>query len=113
LLQLLMILLTILMVSQVRYATIPRAGIRTIRGLLGLATILFTIVFGILEHDVFFFPLGITYMTYGVLRAMLLGMMSEPDEDEDAEIAGPIVITDSGETPFNGEERRAAPGGAE
>src|SRR5262245_4330531 len=115
LLQLLIILLTILMVSQVRYATIPRAGVRSIRGLLGLATILFTVVFGILEHDVFFFPLGIAYMTYGVLRAMLLGFMSEPEEDEDAEIAGPIVITDGGslETPFNGEERRIAPGGAE
>ncbi|HUL04414.1 MAG TPA: CDP-diacylglycerol--serine O-phosphatidyltransferase [Gemmatimonadales bacterium] len=115
LLQLLMIILTILMVSQVRYATMPRAGVRSVRGILGLATILFTVVFGILEHDVFFFPLGIAYMTYGVLRAMLLGFMSEPDEDEDAEIAGPIVITDGSplETEYNGEERRMAPGGSE
>ena len=115
LLQLLMIILTVLMVSLVRYATMPRAGIRSIPGILGLATILFTVVFGILEHDVFFFPLGIAYMSYGVLRAMLLGFMSEPDEDEDAEIAGPIVITDGGslESPYNGEERRMAPGGSE
>ena len=108
LLQLLMILLTILMVSQVRYATMPHAGIRTARGILGLATILCTLVFGILEHDVFFFPLGIAYMTYGVLRAMLVGFMSEPGEDEDADIAGPIVITDGPplDSPFNGEEER-------
>src|SRR5438034_7576464 len=32
LMQLLMILLTILMVSNVRYATMPRAGVRTLKG---------------------------------------------------------------------------------
>ncbi len=111
LLQLLMILLTILMVSQVRYATLPRAGVRSARGLLGLATILITLVFAILEHDVFLFPLGIAYMSYGVLRAAFLGLMSEPDEDEEAEIAGPIVITDGPPLPlpFDGEERRISP----
>ena len=113
LMQFLMILLTILMVSQVRYATVPRAGYRSVRGLLGLATIVFTIVFGILEHDVFFFPLGIAYMSYGVLRAALLGLLIEREDDEEAEIAGPIVITD-GPTlpPFDEEEPRTiVPGG--
>src|SRR5213078_3264448 len=65
--QLLMILLTILMVSNVRYAALPRAGVRSVRGLLGLATILCLLVFGVLEHDSFFFPLGVAYMAYGVL----------------------------------------------
>jgi CDP-diacylglycerol--serine O-phosphatidyltransferase len=113
LLQFLMIILTILMVSQVRYATVPRVGFRSVRGLLGLATILCTLVFGILEHDVFFFPLGIAYMSYGVLRAALLGLLSEPGEDEEAEIAGPIVITDGPPLapPYTGEERRMSPGG--
>jgi len=83
-------------VSNVRYATMPRAGLRSVRGLLGLATVLFILVFGILEHDAFFFPLGITYMAYGVLRATVLGFFLEASEDEEAEIAGPIVITDGG-----------------
>src|SRR2546425_12034323 len=87
--------LTILMVSNVRYANVPRAGLRTVRGLLGLATILFVLGFGILEHDAFFFPLGIAYMTYGVLRAALLSFFAEPDEDEEAEVAGPIVLSDA------------------
>jgi CDP-diacylglycerol--serine O-phosphatidyltransferase len=95
LMQWLMILLTILMVSNVRYATLPRAGIRTVRGLLGLATILIVVGFGVLEHDAFFFPLGIAYMVYGVLRAALLGFFAEGD-DEEADIAGPIVISDGG-----------------
>ncbi len=96
LMQFVMILLTILMVSNVRYATLPRAGLRSASGLLGLATVLFIFVFGILEHDAFFFPLGITYMVYGVVRATVLGFFLEASEDEEAEIAGPIVITDGG-----------------
>jgi len=92
--QLLVILLTILMVSNVRYATVPRAGVRTVRGLLGLVTILFILVFGLLEHDAFFFPLGVVYMAYGVLRAVFLGFLDEESEGEEAEISGPIVITD-------------------
>jgi CDP-diacylglycerol---serine O-phosphatidyltransferase len=97
LLQLLMILLTILMVSNVRYAAMPRASARTLRGVLGLVTILFVLIFGIVEHDVFFFPMGIAYMGYGVLRAAFLGLLSEPDDDEEAEIAGPIMIADGAE----------------
>jgi len=114
LLQFLMILLTILMVSQVRYATVPRAGFRSVRGLLGFATILFTIVFVILEHDVFFFPLGIAYMSYGELRAALLGLLTDREDDEEAEIAGPIVINDGPPLapPFDEDEPRTiAPGG--
>ena len=95
LMQLLMILLTILMVSNVRYATFPRAGVRTVKGVLGLATILFIVIFGILEHDAFFFPLGLAYMVYGILRATLLGFFFEEDDDE-TDIAGPIVIADNG-----------------
>ena len=98
LMQFLMILLTILMVSNVRYATLPRAGFRSVRGLLGLATILFIVIFGLLEHDAFFFPLGIAYMGYGILRATLLGFFAEAAEDPETEIAGPIVIRDSTET---------------
>jgi CDP-diacylglycerol--serine O-phosphatidyltransferase len=94
LLQLLMILLAMLMVSNVRYATMPRASARSLRGVLGLVTILIVVIFGILEHDVFFFPLGIAYMAYGVLRAAFIGLLSEPDDNEDAEIAGPIMIAD-------------------
>jgi CDP-diacylglycerol---serine O-phosphatidyltransferase len=111
LMQLLMILLTILMVSNVRYAAVPRAGVRSVRGLLGLATILFIVVFGILYHDAFFFPLGVTYMVYGVLRATLLGLFADAGEDEEADIAGPIVITDreGADESYEARPRGAAP----
>src|ERR687888_188498 len=93
LMQFLMMGLAMLMVSNVRYAVMPRASVRTLRGLLGLATILSILVFGVLDHDAFFFPLGIAYVVYGVLRAAALGFFFEAGEDEEAEIAGPIVIS--------------------
>ena len=91
----LMIGLTILMVSNVHYPTLPRAGFRTLRGLLGLTLIVVILVFGIWRHDVFLFPLGIAYMFFGVGRAILLGFFKAPADDEEAEIAGPIEIDES------------------
>jgi phosphatidylserine synthase len=84
-----------LMVSNVHYPTLPRAGFRSASGLLGLTLILVILVFGIWKHDVFLFPLGIMYMVYGVGRAVLLGFFKAPADDEEAEIAGPIVIDES------------------
>lgn len=112
LLPFLMIALTILMVSNVRYAQLPRAGLRDLRGLLGLAILLCILVFGIWRPDEFFFPLGLAYMAYGVARAVVLGFLLPPGEDEDTEIAGSIEIDDRaprepGE--FPGERRRGSP----
>ena len=90
----LMIFLTILMVSNVRYATVPKIGFRTVKGFVGLLVVLSVVVFGVWRHDVFFFPLGIAYMSYGVLRATLLGFLEGEDAGEEADIAGPIVIAD-------------------
>jgi len=66
-----------------------------VRGVLGLLFILSILFFGIWQHDEFFFPLGVAYMAYGVLRAALLGLFATPEEDEEAEIAGPIVLGDT------------------
>ncbi|MGH9262186.1 MAG: CDP-diacylglycerol--serine O-phosphatidyltransferase, partial [Acidimicrobiales bacterium] len=89
LIPLLMIALTILMVSQVRYPMIPRMGIRSARGLLGLGFNLTILIFGIWQHDVFFFPLGIVYMTYGVVRSAVLGLFEE-SEAREADVGGSI-----------------------
>jgi CDP-diacylglycerol--serine O-phosphatidyltransferase len=110
LLTFLMIGLTILMVSNVHYPTLPRAGFRTASGLLGLTLIVVILVFGIWKHDEFLFPLGIAYMTYGVLRAVLLGFFKAPAEDEEAEIAGPIVIDER--QSYRGPRRPGAGGAA-
>ncbi|HEY6853516.1 MAG TPA: CDP-diacylglycerol--serine O-phosphatidyltransferase [Gemmatimonadales bacterium] len=90
----LMIFLTILMVSNVRYATVPKIGFRSVKGFVGLLVVVSIVVFGVWRHDVFFFPLGIAYMSYGVLRATVLGFLEGEDATEEADIAGPIVIGD-------------------
>ena len=77
----------------VRYAQLPRAGLSTRSGLVGLAVILSIVGFGIWRPDAFFFPLGIAYMAYGVLRSALLGFIGPHDRDE-VEIAGAIVGDD-------------------
>lgn len=108
----LMIALTILMVSNVRYAQFPRAGLRDARGLLGLAVLLCILFFGIWRPAEFFFPLGLAYMTYGVARAVVLGFLVPPEEDEAAEIAGSIVIDEQPPDPIGaaeGERRRGVP----
>lgn len=94
LLNFLMIALTILMVSNVRYATLPRAGLRSLRGILGLLILLCIVFFGIWRHDAFFFPLGVAYMLYGVARAALLGFFENGNGSGETDIAGPIVIAD-------------------
>ncbi|MDH3570975.1 MAG: CDP-diacylglycerol--serine O-phosphatidyltransferase, partial [Gemmatimonadota bacterium] len=60
----LVIAVSLAMVSNVQYARVPRIGVRSVRGVLGLATNLSVVAFGIWARDVFFFPLGITYLTY-------------------------------------------------
>ena len=81
----LVIALGLAMVSNIQYAKVPRIGIRTRRGLLGLATHLTLIGFAIWSRDIFFFPFGITYLVYGMVRSAVVGIQEradEPDEDE-------------------------------
>src|SRR5437762_14146486 len=91
--QLLMILLTVLMVSNVRYAALSRARLPSVRGLIGLATLLVVLVVGILKHDAFFFPLGVASVAYGVLRSVFLGFMTEAIEAHPGDIAGLVRHT--------------------
>ena len=98
LLPILMVALSALMVSNVRYAHVPRAGLKDVRGLLGLAVLLTILFFGLWKPAEFFFPLGITYMGYGVIRAVALTLLVPPEEDEEAEIAGSIVIDEQSQS---------------
>lgn len=80
--------LSVLMVSHVRYARLPRMGVRDRQGLLGLAvilTIFLIALWGRETRDVFFFPLAVSYMTYGLLRATIMGVVSDRDTEDDPE----------------------------
>lgn len=79
----LMIVLAVMMVSTVRYPKFPPIGFRTVKGLLGSAFHLLVLVAGLTVPEYFFFPLGITYLAFGLVRFALIGL-SERDEAETA-----------------------------
>ena len=68
------IALSLAMVSNVRYARLPRIGLRTLRGMIGLGINLTILGFGIWQRDIFFFPLGIAYVSYGLIRAAVVAI---------------------------------------
>jgi CDP-diacylglycerol---serine O-phosphatidyltransferase len=75
----LMLLLAVLMVSNVKYPKFPPIGLRSTKGLLGLAVHLTILLGGILAPEYFLFPLGLFYMSYGIVRATILGLMERPE----------------------------------
>jgi CDP-diacylglycerol--serine O-phosphatidyltransferase len=100
----LIIALSLAMVSNVEYARLPRIGFRSIRGLLGLSVHLIVLWFAIFNRDIFFFPLGITYVTYGIGRGVALAFIERGDEEPvDAEAQPKLVVHDL-------EDRHRTPG---
>lgn len=77
----LMIGLSLVMVSNVAYARLPRIGFRSVRGWAGTAVIGTILWFGIFNRDVFFFPLGIAYLTYGLARWAMLAVIERGDDE--------------------------------
>jgi CDP-diacylglycerol--serine O-phosphatidyltransferase len=75
----LMLLLAVLMVSNVKYPKFPPIGIRSAKGLFGLAVHLAILLGGLLAPEYFLFPLGLFYMAFGLVRATILGLMERPE----------------------------------
>lgn len=80
----LMIVLAVMMVSTVKYPKFPAAGFRTVKGLLGTAFHLLVLVAGLTVPEYFFFPLGLTYLVFGVVRFALHGLAERPDAEAPA-----------------------------
>jgi CDP-diacylglycerol--serine O-phosphatidyltransferase len=75
----LMLLLAVLMVSNVKYPKFPPIGIRSAKGLFGLAVHLTILLGGIFAPEYFLFPLGLVYVTFGIARATVLGLAERPE----------------------------------
>ena len=75
----LMLLLAVLMVSNVKYPKFPPIGIRSAKGLFGLAVHLIILLGGIFAPEYFLFPLGLFYVAFGIVRATVLGLMERPE----------------------------------
>jgi CDP-diacylglycerol--serine O-phosphatidyltransferase len=78
----LMVSCSLLMVSHVPYAVFPRVGLRSARGLFGLVFVLGVLAGAFYVPAYFFFPFGLAYITWGLVRAAALGFLERlPDRD--------------------------------
>ena len=79
---LLTIALALLMVSQVPYPVTPKVGLRTWRGRLALAAHVVAVALALYYPEYFFFPAGLALITFGLVRAVFLGLLDRlPERD--------------------------------
>ena len=106
----LIIALSLAMVSTIEYARLPGVGFRTWRGRLGFPLHFTILGFGIWSRDIFFFPLGIAYLLYGLIRAAVVAQMEAGEHEEDGEAGSnqvPFVVQSGGR---GGQKRPPAAG---
>ena len=96
----LMVVLSLLMVSTVHYPRFPAIGFRTAKGLLSLLLHLTILALSLWIPQHFLFPLGLAYLTFGIIRQALLSV-----SDHRAGDWRPGIVEGSG----GGVERRTAP----
>ena len=111
----LMAALAFLMISNVPYKTWPTFSLKTVRGAIGLAVFLALVVGLIRLPREFFFPVGVAYVSFGVLRAALLGLLERGDEESDTheqQSADVVPLTQSRTTRrIHGRNRPSRPQG--
>ena len=95
--------LSFLMISNVPYPAMPTFSIKTLRGVLGL-TVFIGLIFGLifLPKD-FFFPVGMLYVTWGVVASAVKGLLDRPQYAE-----GETAADD--ESLFDQEDDHSLPG---
>ena len=71
----LVLLLAALMVSNVKYAKMPRIGFRSLSGIFGTLLLLGVLAGAIIAPSSFLFPLGLGYMIYGIARSTILSLI--------------------------------------
>jgi CDP-diacylglycerol--serine O-phosphatidyltransferase len=77
----LMVGLSFLMISPVPYPVVPTFSLKTLRGVLGLLIFVGLIIGLIFLPKDFFFPVGMLYVTYGVVASVLKGLLDRPQYD--------------------------------
>lgn len=95
------VLVSLAMVSSVKYARLPRIGVRSARGLAGLVVNVGLLAAAIWWRDPFFFPAGVLYMAYGLVRGAVIGFLERQEQDRHGAATGsvarltrPIILRD-------------------
>jgi CDP-diacylglycerol--serine O-phosphatidyltransferase len=105
----LILLLSALMVSNVKYPKFPGIGFKSVRGIAGAIFNIALLVGGLTIPEYVLFPLGMTYMAYGLLRATILGLLEreEPEElDDEAHEPVAEAVADFPESRRLGDRRK-------
>lgn len=77
-----MIVVAGLMLSHVLYPVVPRLSVRSTSGRVAIAFVLSSVALVIWNPQLVVFPVGLTYITVGVVRAAALGLLDRlPDRD--------------------------------
>jgi CDP-diacylglycerol--serine O-phosphatidyltransferase len=85
--------LSLLMMSHVLYPVVPKVGFRNIRGIVSGIFLLSCIIAAVTIPSLFFFPMSIGYLAYGIVKSLALGFFErlperDPLLDEDPDEAG-------------------------
>ncbi len=103
------VILSVLLMSHIPYAVFPRIGFRTGKGLFNTAVVLGGLTLALVVPRYYFFPVLVLYTGYGLIKAMLIGLLDrlperDPllDQSEDDD--------DSGEEVRSVDYRDVAPG---
>jgi CDP-diacylglycerol---serine O-phosphatidyltransferase len=85
--------LALLMMSHVLYPVMPKAGFRTARGIGNSVFLLANIAAAVTIPALFFFPMSIAYVSYGIIKAVAYGFFErlpggDPLLDEEPDEAG-------------------------
>jgi CDP-diacylglycerol--serine O-phosphatidyltransferase len=75
----LMVILSLLMVSTVKYPKFPPIGFRTVRGWLAVLVHLAVFAAAILAPAHLLFPMGVAYLLLGITRGLFLGLLERND----------------------------------
>lgn len=73
----LILLVSVLMVSNVKYPKFPPVGTRSLGAILGTLLIVGLLLGGIFAPSHILFPFGLLYILFGILRAAVLGLMEQ------------------------------------
>jgi CDP-diacylglycerol---serine O-phosphatidyltransferase len=92
-----MVLCSLLMVSHVPYQVWPRPGLRSTKGIISSIATLAALVAIILIPAYFVFPFIFLYIIFGVIRAVLLGLLERRPERE------PLTDEDDATRPVEGD----------
>jgi CDP-diacylglycerol--serine O-phosphatidyltransferase len=87
------VILCVLLMSHVPYALVPKIGFRTRKGLFNSVAILGGLCLAITVPRYYFFPALLAYTTWGLVKAILLGLLDrlpekDPLSDEDEDESG-------------------------